>query len=207
VISAADRDSQLNATYLEFYARFADTFVYTADYTRSTNVFPIGLAAERQWIELEGLEVKSGSDYLPLKRGTFGDMLFLAASEGATAALPTEYGLASQSRNLITNQSLFSVSVYPVPTGSFIIRGRIKTFPAELSAGGDQLSLDEEHGDHVARLAAARAGLLLGYPPEWFSDLLAPFSDYARRELKLDEFRRWSRSLEPRRLEESANAL
>lgn len=206
-ISNANRDAMLNEAFIEYDARFGAVFQYTADAVAlgATNNFTIGLAANGQWVECEQMEVKVGSAYIPLKRETFGQILSLTAGEGAQRT-PESYGMALVSRNQTTGASLFRVVVYPRPTGTTSYRGRFRPFRSDLVNASDELLMDETAGDRVARIAALRTGLTLGYGVEWGKVTAAPLPSQIKQDLGIDDFVRWSQS-EPRHIGELIDGL
>ena len=199
MIATADRDRMIHEAYFEYYAAFTAFFKYTVDYPFTGNAFNVGQAGERQWIECEQAEVKIGAAYMPLQRGTFGQMMFLAASEGATGT-PDQYGMTLVQRNLLTGLSQFRVAVYPRPVGSTNYRFRVKTYPPELAAGSDVLQLEKLPSDYVCRIASARAGLITGYSEEWAAEVMLPLPDEVKTELLLDKELRWPQTDDPRQI-------
>ena len=200
-ISTTDRDTALNEAFHFYWAMYGIGFFYTADKTSAVSTLVMGVAADNQWIEMEQFERKSGTDYIPLKRQTIGQVLALARGEGATGA-PEVYGASLRSRTLLTATSLLMFAVYPVPDQSYTYRARIRSFQADLVNAGDIVSsLTDVQVDYIARLAAANVGEVLGYGENWAAAVRAPFEDAVNRELAVDDYNRWPIS-PPRRIGE-----
>lgn len=202
VISTTDRDTVLNEAFHFYWALYGSSFFYTADRSGSGNTIAFGVAGDNQWIELEQFERKVGTEYMPLKRQTIGQVLALARGEGATGA-PEIYGPSLRSRTLSTTTSQFVIAVYPIPDQSYTYRARIRTWQSDLVNAGEVISsLSDPQADYIARLAAFGAGALLGYGDAWAASVLAPLPDAVRREFALDDYNRWPIST-PRRIGET----
>lgn len=213
-ISTTDRDSLINEAYLEYLARFTNVFRggnlvdygYTNPITWQQPLVSalIGIAADGQWIECETVEYTVDTlNYTPLKRVDFFTILQLVSTEGATAPAPELYGISLKDRNLITGRSRFLITTYPSHFNiNGKIRARIRSWPADLANGADVLLADGIQGDYIARIAAMRAGLTLGYGIQWLRNLAAPLPRELQKRLDLDRYDAWSQSEQPRQVGE-----
>ena len=205
-LTTAEQDALINEALIEYYARFGSVFVYGADSLGvSSNVVTLG-GFTGQVIEIEQVELKSGASYIPLKRATPGQLLFLAASEGATGP-PEEYAVSLQAQSLSLNSTEVLLIVYPIPDASYTVRARGRVHLLDLVAAGDIPPIDDPQADQVCRIAAGRAGLTLGYPREWFDALYAPLPNQIRKELQVDDRARSSASSEPIRVGETVDGI
>lgn len=201
----------INEAYHEYIARFTNAWILGATVSNSAASFVMGVTADGQWIECETLEVWDGlttdpstglAVYKPLKHRNEGEVLFMARSEGASGP-PEIYSLALRNRSISATRSQFTVRVYPIPNATFTYRPRVRTWPtADLVAGDNILQqMDDEQGEQLAAIVAARMGLVMKYPPETVKKMLDRLPNQVKAEWDISNTLNWPFSV-PRKVGE-----
>lgn len=199
--SQADIWTFVNEAHHEYVARFTNSWKYGTIMNTSDQAFLMGDDVDGQWIECEGVDAwdnvtvdpSTGQPvYVPLRRASEGQVLFMTRSRGDVGR-PNTYSLALRDNNPFATRTRFRCRVYPIPDGSYRYRPRIRTFPqTELyQAANPLLNMDDEQGEQLSAMVAARMAETFGYAIRDIAALTRFLPDTLAAELDIANARSW----------------